>query len=274
MRLSLLLALPLASSLLEWLYPRNWQQCPDTDAGHLVDGKEWAKEVAQERLEQASQKVKQGAEQVKEKIKGGAEQVKTSVKKGAEKAKATVREGAEKAKATVKDTTAKAKATLQDTAEYAKFHEVPRPWARLWDTLLHREPHNLIVRSRPEAYLVYLDVPGIPQSDLNLTLEPTDEAIITMHLHGHHRSCIKEDSQVCLEREIDHRFNLPEDAKVEGIKAWLKDGILMIKLARQPQVQQARVPVEEWRAGWGERAKRVLERVTGHASDEDEFEDD
>lgn len=126
-------------------------------------------------------------------------------------------------------------------------------------------------KALPLHYLLAFDIPGIPSDELALYYEvkksnatSPDERQATLYLQGEHLFCIENviDSQTlnrppppsrpqdrqskqvieahchhhsphwCLSRKLFHQLNLPDDVQLEAIDAFLKDGVLVVKLPR------------------------------------------
>lgn len=89
------------------------------------------------------------------------------------------------------------------------------------------------------------DVPGIKQDDLEVTLENHVLTIKgTRHLEG------KEDEQVMLGRaygSFSRSFTLPQYVDDENLTARLADGVLTIRIPKQPKAKPRKVQISNGR---------------------------
>ena len=83
-------------------------------------------------------------------------------------------------------------------------------------------------------YIALLDVPGIPRSNINVTLNPASNAL---RVYGS-ISCspASEGTSYCLSRTVKHSVTLPMDADLEkGVEVGVRDGVLRVAVHRKAE---------------------------------------
>jgi HSP20 family protein len=82
-------------------------------------------------------------------------------------------------------------------------------------------------------YLVRADLPGVEQKDIEIT---ADRGVLTLRgvRRYEHRG----------EANFLRRFTLPENARVEEIKARHVNGVLEVSIPKQPKIEPKRITVE------------------------------
>lgn len=97
------------------------------------------------------------------------------------------------------------------------------------------------VRVLPGEYLILLDAPGIPASSLNVHLSSSQLLIYgeheECHTHAHRRTC--------WERAVEEIIELPEDANVEDVEAWLHLQVLVVRVPRRELPADRKVKVAQ-----------------------------
>lgn len=103
-------------------------------------------------------------------------------------------------------------------------------------------PYRPFFRTFPDEYILFIDCPGIPPSALKVTLTGGH----CVHIQGAHEACIEEHSatsgekgqkhkhetRLCVERQIDRAYKVPEDVNLEAVESASKDGVLAIRFPR------------------------------------------
>jgi HSP20 family protein len=106
------------------------------------------------------------------------------------------------------------------------------------------------VKETKDGYLIRADLPGVKQSDLEISV--TGNVLgISGHRSEEHRE--EGDQFHAVERgygQFSRSFALPEGADLDNVKADLKDGVLTIHLAKRPEVQPRKISI-----GNGDQAK-------------------
>ncbi|KAL7191431.1 hypothetical protein ACSBR2_023499 [Camellia fascicularis] len=107
-------------------------------------------------------------------------------------------------------------------------------------------PSGLIgrVKEHDECYKLRFNLPGLGKEDLKITVEDG-----VLRIKGEHKEEVEEgsnDEQYLSARSfgyfIDTCIVLPEDAKVDEIKAQMKDGVLTIVI---PRIEKSKKQVKE-----------------------------
>jgi len=92
---------------------------------------------------------------------------------------------------------------------------------------------NVDVTEDDTRYLVRADLPGVEQKDIEIT---ADQGVLT--LRGVRRFEKRGEA-----RFLRH-FNLPENARVDEIKARQVNGVLEVSIPKQPRIEPKRITVE------------------------------
>lgn len=83
----------------------------------------------------------------------------------------------------------------------------------------------------PADYLVLVDLPGVPENELQLTL---DKSELTLEASG-----VWGDASVTFSRS----FSLPTLIDSDKLDASLKAGVLTLRLPKRPDAQPRRIPI-------------------------------
>ena len=105
------------------------------------------------------------------------------------------------------------------------------------------------VKETKDAYVFKADVPGVKESDLDITL--TGDRLT---VSGKRETEREEDTDRFYTYERSYgsftrSFTLPEGVDAEHINAELKEGVLHLRLPKQPEVQPKRIQVGSTEAG-------------------------
>ncbi len=106
------------------------------------------------------------------------------------------------------------------------------------------------VRTNVDEVVFVCDVPGVKESDLEITLESG-----TLTIRGRRRYEGGEKDQVWLGRSygaFERSFTLPDTIDESGLAAGLADGVLTIRVPKKPQAKPRRIPI-----GGGDTTKRL-----------------
>lgn len=97
------------------------------------------------------------------------------------------------------------------------------------------------VRTTDSDVVFHCDVPGVKQEDLEITLE---NHVLT--IAGTRRYAGDQNEQVMLGRaygSFTRSFTLPDTLDEERLSADLSDGVLTIRIAKQPKAQPKKIPI-------------------------------
>jgi HSP20 family protein len=97
------------------------------------------------------------------------------------------------------------------------------------------------VRANDEEIVFTADVPGLKESDLEITL---DDGVLT--IKGQRRFEGNGKDKVWLGRSygaFSRAFTLPETVDPEKLSADLADGVLTVRVAQQPKVQPKKISI-------------------------------
>ena len=100
------------------------------------------------------------------------------------------------------------------------------------------------IKEEANGFLLHADVPGVEPKDIDVTLE---NGILT--IRGQRRVEAREgrDGYRRVERacgQFFRRFSLPDTAAQDGVQAKYSNGVLEVRIAKQPQVQPRRIKVD------------------------------
>lgn len=106
------------------------------------------------------------------------------------------------------------------------------------------------VRAFPDAYFLFVDVPGIPMAQLRVRIDGAKGRVL---VQGSHEACATAEKhpngKVCVERAIDRAFPLPDDVDSERVECVWRDGVVMLRLPRIAS-RGHEVPVKEASSSW------------------------
>ncbi len=95
-----------------------------------------------------------------------------------------------------------------------------------------------------DRYVLRADVPGVKPEDIDVNME---NGVLTVSGERHHESTEEAEGMRRVERvsgKFYRRFNLPDTADAEEISAKSANGILEVRIPKQPEVQARRITVE------------------------------
>ncbi|MCC6647945.1 MAG: Hsp20/alpha crystallin family protein [Polyangiaceae bacterium] len=113
---------------------------------------------------------------------------------------------------------------------FSLFHTLPR------EAFEPREPAPVAVRDADGAYELSLDLPGVSQKDVDITLEGALLSLVA-------RRTFKLADGTEEVRTLTRRFKLPTKGDADKTTAALKDGVLTVRVAKfeAPAVQKIAV---------------------------------
>jgi HSP20 family protein len=97
------------------------------------------------------------------------------------------------------------------------------------------------LRENEDGWTVALDVPGVPEKNIEITLEGR---ILTVK--GSRTYTGKSDERVALGRSygsFTRAFSLPQGIDAEGLRAELSDGVLTIQVPKLPVAKPRRIEI-------------------------------
>ncbi len=95
-----------------------------------------------------------------------------------------------------------------------------------------------------DRFVLRADVPGVDPADIDVSM---DNGVLTVSGERKTELRSEEDGFRRVERSFGRfyrRFNLPETADAEGIRATSSMGILEISIPKQPEIKSRRIAVE------------------------------
>ncbi|TFH85903.1 Hsp20/alpha crystallin family protein [Billgrantia azerbaijanica] len=117
--------------------------------------------------------------------------------------------------------------------------------SRFGDMPMLLRPH-LDIAERDQEYVITVEVPGVEEKDVKLTL---DDQRLVIEGEKRQESTTKEERYQRVERaygSFRRVLDLPADAKVEDIKASFANGVLTVTVPRSGEVKAARreIPIQ------------------------------
>jgi HSP20 family protein len=105
------------------------------------------------------------------------------------------------------------------------------------------------VRETPEAYLLDMDLPGLSENDVEISLK--DRVLSISSIKEAKTEEKKKDSEgvefLIRERRSSsfaRRFTLPEDIDVERVEANFRNGVLTVTIPRRPEAQPRQIQIK------------------------------
>lgn len=99
------------------------------------------------------------------------------------------------------------------------------------------------IKEEAEGFVIHADVPGVDPKDIDVTLE---KGILTIRGQRKSESREEQDGYRRVERisgQFFRRFSLPDAAAQDGVEAKYVNGVLEVRIPKQPQVQPRRIKV-------------------------------
>ena len=104
-----------------------------------------------------------------------------------------------------------------------------------------RSPAYDITEDR-DAFYVYLDMPGVSQDRLEVEYRDGD-VTVTGNVDNREYETFKLGWQEYRPYGFRRRFNVPEDIRVEGISAHLKNGVVKLTLPKSEAVKPRKIAI-------------------------------
>ena len=101
----------------------------------------------------------------------------------------------------------------------------------------------LDAKETKDAYVFSLDLPGIEQKDVDISVK---ENILTISGKREHEETAEDDNYFACERShgsFSRSFTLPRSADVEGVSADLKNGVLTVSVSKKPEAQPKQITI-------------------------------
>ena len=101
----------------------------------------------------------------------------------------------------------------------------------------------LDAKETKDAYVFSLDLPGVEQKDIDISVK---ENVLTISGKREHEETKEDDNYCACERSygsFSRSFTLPRSADVEGVSADLKNGVLTVSVAKKPEAQPKQIKV-------------------------------
>lgn len=95
------------------------------------------------------------------------------------------------------------------------------------------------IRELDDAWLIRLDVPGVPRDNVSVTL---DDNILT--IKGHRELVADADDPHYNRNHFERHFRLPEDGDGNAIEAKVEHGVLQVTIPRAAAAQPRRIVVQ------------------------------
>jgi HSP20 family protein len=99
------------------------------------------------------------------------------------------------------------------------------------------------VKETKDGYLFRADLPGVKESDLDISVSGNMLTISGKREEEHREEGEQYYASERSYGEFSRGFSLPEGADLDSVKADLKDGVLTVHLAKKPEVQPKRITI-------------------------------
>jgi HSP20 family protein len=99
------------------------------------------------------------------------------------------------------------------------------------------------IKEEANGFVIHADVPGVEPKDIDVTL---DKGVLSIRGQRHVDAREVGDGHRRVERlsgQFFRRFSLPDTAAPEGVEARYVNGVLEVRIPKQPQVQPRRIEV-------------------------------
>ena len=109
--------------------------------------------------------------------------------------------------------------------------------------LAHWFSPALDAKETKDAYIFALDLPGIEQKDLDISVK---EGVLTISGKREREETKEDDNYCACERSygsFSRSFTLPRSADVDSVTAELKNGVLTVSVGKKPEAQPKQITV-------------------------------
>ena len=99
------------------------------------------------------------------------------------------------------------------------------------------------IKEETSGFVIHADVPGVDAKDIEVTLE---KGVLTIRGQRKTETREEKDGLRRVERvsgQFVRRFSLPDTAAQDGVEAKYANGVLEVRIPKQPQVQPRRITV-------------------------------
>lgn len=246
------------NAMFEWVHPDEWQPKRDQSLGEILKEKtEEAKDAASEAIHRVGEKAKEMSHSAKETTKELGEGVYDRFQAIRQKSKEDLYEPMVRMMRHALDIF-----NEEDRMLGAPHMDVKKGWPSRYET------NARLWREYPDEYLLFIDVPGIPRSELSCNI--THNHLL---VSGRHGSCLRPaktaegDERFCVERGVMESVRLPEDVNAEKLECRFKDGVIIARMPKMA-VNGKKIPIHDYVPSWSERAKEakdvVMEKLGVH----------
>jgi HSP20 family protein len=100
------------------------------------------------------------------------------------------------------------------------------------------------IKEEANRFVIHADVPGVEPKDIDVTLE---NGLLTIRGQRRVEAREERDGYRRVERasgQFFRRFSMPDTAAPEGVEAKYANGVLEVRIPKQPQVQPRRIRVD------------------------------
>ena len=102
------------------------------------------------------------------------------------------------------------------------------------------------VRERKDAYVLDMDLPGLDEKDVELTLEKGNLTIASVKKEQAENKTAEKTEYLIRERKnlnFSRRFALPENVDTENVSAAFKNGVLTVTLPKKAEEKARRINI-------------------------------
>ena len=100
------------------------------------------------------------------------------------------------------------------------------------------------IKEEPNGFVIHADLPGVSPKDIDVTLE---NGLLTIRGERRVEAREERDGYRRVERASGlffRRFSMPDTAAPDGVEAKYANGVLEVRIPKQPQVQPRRIKVD------------------------------
>ena len=102
------------------------------------------------------------------------------------------------------------------------------------------------VRERKDAYVLDMDLPGLDEKDVELTLEKGNLTIASVKKEQAENKAAEKPEYLIRERKnlnFSRRFALPENVDTENVSAAFKNGVLTVTLPKKAEEKARKINI-------------------------------
>lgn len=109
-------------------------------------------------------------------------------------------------------------------------------------------PPRVDVRETANAYLMDMDLPGLSEKDVEISLKDRVLTIASVKEAETEEKKTNDEGEYLIrerrESSFERRFTLPEDIDAEKVDATFKNGVLSVSIARRPEAQARQILIK------------------------------